>query len=189
MALGALANPKDRSYKYCDDITTVDKLLDRTHETPYRLLQEKMNVDRIVVSKDRKELYLVSGSTLLRKYSVAFGWDFIGHKRFEGDGRTPEGIYTIDYKNPNSAFYLSLHVDYPNKADIEYARSKGRSPGGNIMIHGFPNDPKSYERVAKDHPLNWTAGCIAVTNEEIREIYTLVKERTLIEICRISPRR
>ncbi len=184
LAIPALANPKDRNYKYCDDITTVDKLLDRTRESVERIQREKLNIDRVVVDKTRRELYLVSGGTLLRKYDVAFGWDDLGHKRFEGDGRTPEGIYNIDYKNPQSAFNLSLHIDYPNKADREFAASKGRSPGGQIMIHGLPNNPASYNRVINIHPMNWTAGCIAVTNEQIKEVYTLVKAPTLVEICK-----
>lgn len=180
-------NPKDRSYKFCDDITRIDKLLDRSRESVDRIKREGLNVDRIVVSKDRRQLYLVSGETLLRTYTVAFGWDFIGHKQFEGDGRTPEGIYTIDYKNAQSQFTKSLHVDYPNKDDIAYAKSKGRSPGGDIMIHGLPSNPAKYERISKIHPLDWTLGCVAVTNAEIEEIFALTKERTLVEICKISP--
>ena len=180
-------NPKDRSYKFCDDITRIDKLLDRSRESVDRIKREGLNIERIVVSKDRRQLYLVSGDTLLRTYTVAFGWNYIGHKQFEGDGKTPEGIYTIDYKNAQSQFTKSLHVDYPNKDDIAYAKSQGRSPGGDIMIHGLPSNPAKFERISKIHPLDWTLGCVAVTNEEIEEIFALTKERTLVEICKISP--
>lgn len=178
---------KDRNYKYCDDITQVDKLLDRSRESVQRIQREGLKVERIVVSKDRRELYLVSGDVLLRKFTVAFGWSFIGHKQFEGDGKTPEGIYSIDYKNPQSQYTKSLHVDYPNKDDIAFARSKGRSPGGDIMIHGLPSNAQKFERISKIHPYDWTLGCIAVTNPEIEEIYALVKERTLVEVCKVSP--
>ncbi|WP_374034789.1 murein L,D-transpeptidase family protein [Bdellovibrio bacteriovorus] len=177
----------DRSYKYCDDMTQIDKLLDRSRESVERIQREGLNIERIVVSKDKRQLYLVSGDTLLRTYTVAFGWNFIGHKQFQGDGKTPEGIYTIDYKNPKSQFTKSLHVDYPNKADIAYAKSQGKDPGGDIMIHGLPSNPQKYERISKIHPYDWTLGCIAVTNKEIEEIYALVKEKTLVEVCKISP--
>lgn len=185
----AASNAVSKTYRYCDDITRVDTLLDRSRESVERIQREGLKIERIVVSKDRRQLYLISGETLLRSFPVAFGFDPIGHKQFEGDGRTPEGLYSIDYKNPNSLFTKSLHVDYPNKSDIAYAKSKGRSPGGDIMIHGLPRDPQKYARISMIHPMDWTRGCVAVTNEQIEQIYALVKERTLVEICKITPRK
>lgn len=187
MASGALAsNAENRSYKFCDDITRVDKLLDRTRESKERIKRERLEIERIVVSKDRKEMYLISGETLLRKYTVAFGTSRRGHKQFQGDRKTPEGIYFISGKNPNSKFHLSLEVSYPNARDIAFARSRGQSPGGDIMIHGLPNPSKYSDIIRGMHPMDWTSGCIAVTDEEIEEVYSLVEKGTLIETCKMS---
>src|SRR5690606_2278880 len=100
---------------------------------------ESSRIDRILISKDQRELYLLQGRKVVKTYPVAFGSSPVGHKQFEGDQKTPEGLYTINYKNPKSAFYLSLRISYPNKDDREYAKSQGRSPGGDIMIHGLPS--------------------------------------------------
>lgn len=185
MAL-AISKPSNWNYKYCDDITKVDKLLDRTRESVERIKAEGNPIERILVSKDRKELYLISGETVFRKYNVALGTSPRGHKEFQGDRKTPEGIYSITGKNPNSKFHLSLEVSYPNSKDVAYARSKGKSAGGDIMVHGLPN-PGPYTDIIYDlHPMNWTSGCIAVTNEEIKEIYSLVQTKALIEICKMA---
>lgn len=182
----AISKPSNWNYKYCDDITKVDKLLDRTRESVERIKAEGNPIERILVSKDRKELYLISGETVFRKYNVALGTSPRGHKEFQGDRKTPEGIYSITGKNPNSKFHLSLGVSYPNSKDVAYARSKGKSAGGDIMVHGLPN-PGPYTDIIYDlHPMNWTSGCIAVTNEEIREIYSLVQTKALIEICKMA---
>nr|WP_295900082.1 L,D-transpeptidase family protein [uncultured Bdellovibrio sp.] len=175
--------------RYCDDIKRVVDTLPHLNSDQFsRFIKDKKKVDRILVSKDRKDLYLIQDDVVLKTYKVAFGLQPNGHKQFEGDQKTPEGIYYIDSKNPQSAYYLSLHVSYPNKADTEYARSKGKSPGGNIMVHGFPNPdrPDFLRFVQGFHPYNWTAGCMAVTNEEIREIYSVVDVGTTIEICKSS---
>ncbi|CAE79907.1 L,D-transpeptidase family protein [Bdellovibrio bacteriovorus] len=176
----------DKSFRYCQDISQVDKLLDRSRESVDRLQAEELKVERIVVSKDRKELYLISGETLLKVYPVAFGRNPVGHKQFEGDNKTPEGLYSIDYKNPQSQYTKALHVSYPNKADVEFAKAQGKSAGGDIMIHGLPSEERKGQAVGLIHPMNWTQGCVAVTNPEIEEIYSLVKEKTLIEICKMS---
>jgi murein L,D-transpeptidase YafK len=185
-AVFAISKASNWNYKYCDDIKTADKLLDRTRESVQRIKAEGQPIERILVSKDRKELYLISGETLFRKYTVAFGTSPRGHKQFQGDKKTPEGIYAIDGKNPNSKFHLSLGVSYPNKKDIAYARSQGKSAGGDIMVHGLPNPGPYTDLIYDFHPTNWTAGCIAVTNEEIEEIYSLVQVNTLIEICKMA---
>jgi murein L,D-transpeptidase YafK len=182
----AISKASNWNYKYCDDITSVDKLLDRTRESVPRIKAEGHPIERIVVSKDRKELYLVSGETLFRKYTVALGVFPRGHKQFQGDRKTPEGIYSINGKNPNSKFHLSLGVSYPNKKDIAAAHALGKSTGGDIMVHGLPNPGPMTDLIYDLHPMNWTSGCIAVTNQEIEEIYSLVQVGALIETCKMT---
>lgn len=137
-------------------------------------------VDLVVVNKSRREMLLVSGATVLRSYRVALGFDPAGHKQREGDGRTPEGRYVIERRNPQSAYHLSLRISYPNSADCRRASDLGIDPGGDIMIHGLPNGAKPEDR---GHPeRDWTRGCIAVTDAEIEEIWNLVEDGTAIEI-------
>jgi murein L,D-transpeptidase YafK len=134
------------------------------------------DVTRLVINKSSRQLLLLSGETVLKSYGVDLGFTPAGHKQFEGDGRTPEGSYMIDRRNPNSAYYLSIGISYPNAEDIAYAQKMGKDPGGDIFIHGGPT-----LRRDKGKP-DWTAGCISVSNKEIREIYAMVKDGTLIEI-------
>jgi murein L,D-transpeptidase YafK len=137
-------------------------------------------VDRVVVLKSQRELVLMSGDYVLRVYRVALGRNAGGPKMFEGDGRTPEGTYTLDFKLRDSAFYKAIHISYPNETDVARAESFGLGPGGKIMIHGLPNDMTA-ERVG--HPeIDWTEGCIAVANDEIDEIWQMVETGTPIEI-------
>lgn len=132
-------------------------------------------VDRVVVNKTRREMLLLSGESVVRSYRVALGRDPFGHKQREGDGRTPEGRYLIDRRNPKSKYHLSLHISYPNDADRERAEQAGVDPGGDIMIHGL--------KAGVDHPhVDWTQGCIAVTDPEIAEIWDLVADGTPVEI-------
>lgn len=145
---------------------------------------------KILISKDQRKLFLFSSTTLLRIYPVAFGRNPEGPKTMEGDFKTPEGKYTVDFKKFNSEYYRALHVSYPNEQDLErtkkLSQEKGKKihPGGSIMIHGLPNDLTKKSLVETVHPmLNWTQGCIAVTNEEIEELYNLVPVETEIEIC------
>src|SRR3954447_18218121 len=118
-------------------------------------------VDRVVVHKGRREMLLLSGESVVRFYRIALGRDPIGHKEREGDGRTPEGRYTIDRRNPKSRYYLSLHISYPNESDRARAATQGLDPGGDIMIHGLKDG------VIRDD--DWTQGCIAVTDAEMEE--------------------
>ena len=129
-------------------------------------------VTGIVVNKASRKMFLLSGTTALRGFDVQLGGDPVGPKRWEGDGKTPEGAYMIDRRNPNSSYYLSLGISYPNAMDAAYAQSLGRSPGGDIFIHGTPREM----RKAGD----WTAGCIAVTDREMEDIYAMVGEGTPI---------
>lgn len=131
----------------------------------------KSYVDHLRVVKSERLLELMSGGRVLRSYNVTLGPKPEGHKRFVGDGRTPEGVYRINRRNPQSSYYLSLGIDYPNDKDRAYARSQGRSPGGDIFIHGLPNGVKLNGGTVRD---GWTRGCIALTNEEMDEIWRYV---------------
>lgn len=137
-------------------------------------------VTSVVVNKGARKLYLLNDSNVLREYRVGLGFAPIGHKQIEGDGRTPEGSYLIDRRNPRSQFHLSLGISYPNTADRAYARAIGASPGGDIFIHGEPNDRSDRRRASRVQ--DWTAGCIAVRNDEIEEIWAMVNNGTLITL-------
>ncbi len=132
-------------------------------------------VTQVVVNKGARQMYLLHNSEVLKAYEVGLGFAPIGNKFVEGDGRTPEGDYLIDRRNPNSEFYLSIGIDYPRLEDIEEARALGQPPGGDIFIHGRPYKNRKGGQ-------DWTAGCIAVTNREMREIYAMVKNGTPIRI-------
>jgi murein L,D-transpeptidase YafK len=137
-------------------------------------------VDIIVVDKSRRVMTLWTGKKAFRTYRIALGGNPVGHKEQEGDSRTPEGRYIIDGKNPGSSFHLSLRISYPNKRDRAAAATRGVSPGGQIMIHGTPE----YLTMVQSTGLvrDWTAGCIAVSNAEIEEIYKKVRVGTPIVI-------
>lgn len=137
-------------------------------------------IDRIEVYKSKRKMNVYSGGILLKTYKIALGKNPVGHKEIEGDCKTPEGTYTIDGKNPESAFHKNLGVSYPNKKDLEHAAALGKSAGGDIKIHGLRNG-RGYR--AKFHRWkDWTAGCIAVTDYEIDELYQSVKVGAEIEI-------
>ncbi len=136
--------------------------------------------DKIVVLKGDRRLVLLKQGAPLKSYRVSLGWAPEGHKVREGDGKTPEGLYRIDYRKPDSSFHRALHISYPNAADKKKARGLGVSPGGAIMIHGLRN---GIGWIGALHRLtDWTHGCIAVTDEEIREIWRAVPNGTPIEI-------
>ncbi len=135
---------------------------------------EPSKATRIHVDKSERILKLIRDGEPFRSYPVALGDNPRGHKLFEGDERTPEGLYLIDGRNPNSGYYLSLSISYPNSRDVARARARGLDPGGQIMIHGTP-DPGQRRS-------DWTDGCIAVSNAAMDEIWRLVDEGTLIEI-------
>ena len=137
-------------------------------------------VDKVVVNKSKRELLLMSGKQVLKSYRVALGRNPVGPKKQQGDGKTPEGIYTISGRNAASAFHRALRVSYPNPADRARAKRAGVSPGGDIMIHGLPHGQGS---IGAAHRLtDWTEGCVAVTNAEIEEIWRLVPDGTTVEI-------
>ncbi len=132
-------------------------------------------VTRVVVVKGDRRLYLLNGDTVLKAYAIDLGFQPRGGKRVEGDGKTPEGSYIIDRRNPESQYHLSLGISYPNAADIARARALGEPPGGDIFIHG------SSGRLGP-RGTDWTYGCIAVTDREIEEIYAMVRDGTQIDI-------
>lgn len=137
-------------------------------------------MDRILVEKHARRLTLWYAGFPVRAFRVALGQQPVGPKRRTGDGRTPEGHYRIDARNRHSRFHRALHISYPSRADREFARRAGRSPGGAIMIHGLP---AGAGWIGKHHAgFDWTRGCIAVSNEEIDEIWELVADGTPIEI-------
>ena len=131
-------------------------------------------VTHIQVFKEARILQLIHNDTLLKVYKFELGFTPEGHKQFEGDGRTPEGAYRINRKNPNSRFHLSLGLSYPNSNDVRRAAAMGKRPGGDIFIHGTP------EKYVGE--TDWTWGCIAVTNEEMEEIFSMVETGTIIVV-------
>lgn len=133
------------------------------------------DVTSLVVDKGDRKLYLVSGNSVKKSYDISLGFAPVGDKKIRGDGKTPEGAYRIDRKNPNSQFYLSVGISYPNTNDVAEARAMGRSPGGDIFIHGRSGLDWMLKR-------DWTAGCIAVKNNEMLEIYNAVSIGTPIFI-------
>lgn len=137
-------------------------------------------VDRVLVEKAERRLTLLENGRALKRYRVALGSEPVGDKERRGDGRTPEGVYRIDRRNAESAYHRSLHVTYPDDPHRARARKLGVSPGGDIFIHGLPT---GYGWLGASHRArDWTAGCIAVTDEEIEEIWRLVADGTPIEI-------
>ncbi|SHJ01409.1 L,D-transpeptidase family protein [Wenxinia saemankumensis] len=127
-------------------------------------------VTSALVLKGQRTLLLMNGQTVLKQMRFELGFNPTGHKQFKGDGRTPEGGYVIDRRNPNSAYHLSIGISYPNDRDRAFAREMGRDPGGDIFIHGTP---EAYVGKA-----DWTAGCVAVDNSEMEECYAMVQDGT-----------
>ncbi|HEX7062416.1 MAG TPA: L,D-transpeptidase family protein [Woeseiaceae bacterium] len=136
--------------------------------------------DKVIVEKSNRMLYLMKGDEVLKSFHIALGIDPVGDKHEEGDNRTPEGLYYLDLRNPNSDYFLSIRISYPNETDRREAQARGVDPGGQIMIHGQPNTPTystAYYRRA-----DWTNGCIAVSNSDMIDIWLMTPERVPIEI-------
>ena len=136
--------------------------------------------DRVVIEKDARLLHLMRDGKAFRTFKIALGIRPVGDKKAEGDFKTPEGKYTLDHRNPNSEFFLSIHVSYPNSADRREAANLGVEPGGAIMIHGQPNEPSRSEAYYRTQ--DWTNGCIAVSNSDMIDIWLMTGENTPIEI-------
>lgn len=154
----------------CKSISSINKM------TPTGKVPAGKKVDLVLVSKKTRYTYLFSGSTLTHKFKSTFGKGYYdGPKIQEGDGRTPEGIYQLDFKNYDSKFYKSIHVSYPSSYDRKFASDHGVSPGGDIMLHGtkWPLGTNS----------NWTAGCVAMKNEDVDKLMNVVSVPTTVAIC------
>lgn len=143
-------------------------------------LSARAHVDKVLVLKKDRTLALLNHGQVLKAYKVALGSNPVGPKTRYGDHKTPEGIYILDRRNQHSQFYRSIHISYPNASDRLRAQKSGVAPGGEIMIHGLPN---GYGWIGKSHRArDWTDGCIAVTNQEMDEIWRMVPDGTPIEI-------
>lgn len=139
-------------------------------------------LDHLVVHKAARTLALYAEGELVHTIEgIQLGDEPVGPKRFQGDERTPEGRYTIDYGNPESSYHLSLHISYPDAQDIARAEAAGRDPGGMIFIHGQPNELTASDFGARV-PGDWTDGCIAVSDEEIEALWEAVPDGTTIDI-------
>jgi len=143
-------------------------------------MPEQFKIDRIVVRKFARTLSVFRDGRELKSYRVALGAQPIGAKEQEGDMKTPEGLYTIDYRNSDSDYHLALHVSYPGPEDVRRAAARGVSAGCDIMVHGLPNGDGS--RAVSFQGKDWTAGCIALTNEEIEELWRITPDGVPIEI-------
>lgn len=157
--------------------STVPQAPQRPAVVPLPPLPSVRSADLLRVRKAARSLEIWSGGRQIGQIAgIQLGWQPVGPKQFEGDGKTPEGRYTIDWRNPHSAFHLSLHVSYPDARDIAAAREQGRDAGGMIMIHGQPNG--SDTRRTGD----WTDGCIALSDAQIEALWDIVPDGTAIEI-------
>jgi murein L,D-transpeptidase YafK len=136
--------------------------------------------DGVVVEKAERKMYLLKEGDVIRTFDIALGIAPVGDKEREGDFRTPEGGYLLDARNPNSDFFLSIHISYPDADDRRQAAARGESPGSAIMIHGQPNKPNYSETYYRTQ--DWTNGCIAVSNSDMIDIWLMTPDDTPIEI-------
>ena len=174
----ALASQSDALKSKSNQIVKLQATIAALEDKVFALWTEP--VDKVLIEKQARRLTLLSKGEVIRTYNIALGGDPVGPKERLGDNKTPEGIYTIDARNDNSEFHLSLHISYPNERDKRRARELGVSPGGDIMIHGLKN---GYSQIGASHAKrDWTEGCIAVTNQEMEEIYERVSNGTVVEI-------
>ena len=128
-------------------------------------------VTQVMIKKGERKMYMLHNNQVLKKYDIGLGNEPVGHKKFEGDGRTPEGVYFVDRFNPNSRYYLSVGISYPSAQDTALAEALGRLPGKDIFIHGRGPEGNALVKQRKD----WTAGCIAVKDDEIEDVYSMLR--------------
>jgi murein L,D-transpeptidase YafK len=136
--------------------------------------------DKVIIEKAARKLYLLQDGEVFRTFDIALGIMPVGDKQREGDFKTPEGNYRLDLRNPDSDYFLSIRVSYPDNDDLADARTRGVNPGGSIMIHGQPNEPTHSETYYRTQ--DWTNGCIAVSNSDMIDIWLMTDENTPIEI-------
>ena len=157
-------------------LARADSRMPSAHPVP----ESASEITRVLVKKSERRLYLMSGEQVIRSFRISLGDSPKGHKLYEGDERTPEGNYTLDWRNAESDFYKSIHISYPRARDLELASAWGLDPGGSIMIHGLPNE--AGDMAFAYAGLDWTDGCIAVSNEAMDEIWQQVANGTPISI-------
>ncbi len=163
-----------------NEIITLQKKIKALEQKVFAFAIQKGSVDKILIEKKERRLMLISKGEVLKTYKIALGGNPNGPKERQGDNKTPEGTYCIDSRNKDSHYHQSLHISYPNETDKKRAKELGVSPGGNIMIHGIK---KGFSWVGDAHTeVDWTKGCIAVTDEEIQEIEKLSPNGTTVEI-------
>ena len=138
------------------------------------------SIDKVLVIKSARKLELISNGKPIKTYRISLGKQPKGPKMREGDKRTPEGIYWVDWRKKSDKFNLAMHINYPNISDAATARREGLNPGSMIMIHGTPDTEENPENLF--HTLDWTDGCIAMKNYEMREVWNMVKDGTMVEI-------
>jgi tetratricopeptide (TPR) repeat protein len=161
-----------------NEIITLQKKIEVLEQKVFAI--QKGPADKILIEKKERRLTLISRGEVLKTYKIALGGNPNGPKERQGDNKTPEGTYVIDSRNKDSRYHLSLHISYPNEKDKQRAKELGVSPGGDIMIHGIKN---GFSWVGDFHTeVDWTKGCIAVTDEEIEEIEKLAPNGTIVEI-------
>ncbi len=161
-----------------EKVETLEEKIEPLEQKIFALRTEP--ADKVLIEKNERRLTLLSKGEVIKTYKIALGGNPVGPKEKQGDNKTPEGTYIIDSRNSNSGYHLSLHISYPNEKDQMRAKELGVSPGGDIMIHGIKN---GLSWVGASHAkVDWTKGCIAVTDEEMEEIYKLVPNGTIIEI-------
>lgn len=142
--------------------------------------KKKMLVDKVIVNKAAHQMILMKGGQEIRKFWIALSDKPYGKKQFEGDKKTPEGTYTLDYIKKRSNYYKAFHISYPNSKDIEFARSYGKRPGGMIMVHGQPPSRSEYNETVQR--TDWTNGCIALLNPDLDIFLSMVDVGTPITI-------
>jgi L,D-peptidoglycan transpeptidase YkuD (ErfK/YbiS/YcfS/YnhG family) len=161
-----------------EKIETLEEKIETLEQKIFALRTEP--ADKVLIEKKERRLTLLSKGEVIKTYKIALGGNPVGPKERQGDNKTPEGTYIIDSRNINSGYHLSLHISYPNEKDKMRAKKLGVSPGGDIMIHGIKN---GFSWVGASHAeVDWTKGCIAVTDEEMEEIYKFVPNGTIVEI-------
>jgi murein L,D-transpeptidase YafK len=163
-----------------DELIALQKKIEALEQKVFTFAIRKGSLDKIVIEKKARRLMLISKGEVLKAYKIALGGNPIGPKERQGDNKTPEGTYIIDSRNRDSRYHRSLHISYPNEKDRKRAKELGVSPGGNIMIHGIKN---GFSWVGDSQAeVDWTKGCVAVTDEEIEEIDKLAPNGTIVEI-------
>lgn len=159
-------------------LTTYGDSTTYSGSTSYGNPTPSVKADKVLVVKSERRLYLLQDSHVIRTFRVALGPNPVGRKMFQGDGRTPEGLYILDWRKANSRFYRAINISYPSDADIARAASFGSNPGGQVMLHGQPRDGFN----GNNPYFDWTEGCIALSNDEMDEVWMAVDDGTPIEI-------